>query len=366
MYFLSGNTAAGRAAMEKTAAEFPNDPEAFLIYADQAFNQGGTIEADALYNKTLQLADKFSENQKRKRNITIRALWGRALMSERRKRWAEMAADLQALLKIDSHHTQANYRLGIALCMQNNFPEGFKAFEAASKEDKTVPNPLLSTALMYDRMNVPDKAKQSFELALQANPNDLNTMVNYAQWLIKTGALADAERRLAAARTAHPDSLDVYTLSGVAARMSGKLKEAENFFVTALGKAPAHIGVMNQLATLLVEQSDKAKQNIAMQFAAMNAKLNPESADANITFAWCNYKTERPNEATNALRQGLQLGTLSPDSSYLVAEMISSQNRPEDIEAAKRLLGDALAADTTGIFVHRKQALELQKKLAAR
>jgi cytochrome c-type biogenesis protein CcmH/NrfG len=116
----------------------------------------------------------------------------------------------------------------------------------------------------------------------------------------------------------------------------------------------------------LIAQTNPAKQNIALQFAAMNAKLNPESPDANITLAWVYNKLGRRGEMNNALRTGLQLGTLSPDSSYLVAEMVAAQGRTEDIEAAKRILSDALSADSQGIFVNRKEAQELLKKLNAR
>jgi Tfp pilus assembly protein PilF len=178
MYVVTGNGAAGRASLEKAAAEFPNDPEAFLIYADQAYSQGGTIEADALYNKALQLLERFNENPKRKRNLSIRGLWGRALVAERRKQWAEMSTDLQALLRIDNRHAQGNYRLGIALCMQDKFREGYAAFQAAYNEDKKLLNPVLATALMYDRLERPDKAKEAFDVALRDYPNDLATMTN--------------------------------------------------------------------------------------------------------------------------------------------------------------------------------------------
>ena len=40
MYFLSGNAAAGRASLEKTATETPDDPEAAILLADQALGQG--------------------------------------------------------------------------------------------------------------------------------------------------------------------------------------------------------------------------------------------------------------------------------------------------------------------------------------
>ncbi len=71
MYFLSGNATAGRISLERTALENPDDPEAYLIIADQAMQQGRTIEADALYERALELTAKFSGNAKRKRNFEI-------------------------------------------------------------------------------------------------------------------------------------------------------------------------------------------------------------------------------------------------------------------------------------------------------
>ena len=62
MYFLANNAAGGRASLEKTAQDNPGDPEAYLILADQAIRERRIIEAESLYDKGLQLAEKFSEN----------------------------------------------------------------------------------------------------------------------------------------------------------------------------------------------------------------------------------------------------------------------------------------------------------------
>jgi Tfp pilus assembly protein PilF len=362
MYFVTGVGAAGRAALEKTVNENPGDPEAYLIIGDQDFSQGGTIEAEALYDKALALNEKFNENPKRKRNFSIRGLWGRAAVAERRKNWRAMGSDLQALLRIDEHHAAARYKMGVALCMLNNFVEGKKAFEAARKNDKNLPNPSLSVALINDRLGKQDDARKAFADALREEPTDLNTMANYAQWLIKTGSLDEAEKVLATARNAHPDSLEVFVLSGAAARMNGKPKEAEQFFVSALGMSPAHSGVINQLALLLVNGDDKDK-NRALQFAGMNARINNQSADAHITLSWVYFKLGNAAQASESLKTGLQQGALNQDSSFLVASMLSEQQAPEQKAAAKRLLSDALTAESPGIFIHRKEAQELLKKL---
>lgn len=357
MYFLGGNTNAGRISLEKTAMENPDDPEAYLILADQAMQQGRTIDADALYEKGLQIASKFSGNAKRKRNFEIRARSGRAGVNQRRKNWDAAVADLKALLQADPENAAGHYRLGQCLFMQKQYKPGLEEFTAAKKADKNLPDPYVAAALMFDQLKMNNETQQSFDKAYAASKTDPATLTAYSQWLIKTGAVEKAEAMLADARKANPGNLNLLILSGVAARMLKKMKPAEDYFIEALGIAPANSDVINQLALLLIEQSDQSKRDRALQFASMSAQLNNQSADAQITLAWVLYQLGRQADAEQALRSGLQLGNLSPDSSYLVAKVLAQQNRGD---TAKQILTQALDSDSPGIFIYRKDAQALQ------
>ena len=356
MYYLAGNANAGRISLEKTAMDNPDDPEAYLILADQAMQQGRTIEADALYDKGLAMAGKFNGNAKRKRNFEIRARSGSAGVNQRRKDWDAAVADLKALLQADPENGAGHYRLGQCLFMQKQFKPGLEEFTAAKKADKNLPDPYVAAALMFDQLKMNAETQQAFDKAYAASKTDPATLTAYAQWLIKTGAVDKAETILADARKANPGNLNLLILSGVAARMQKKMKPAEDYFVEALGIAPANADVINQLALLLIEQNDQAKRDRALQFASMSAQLNNQSADAQITLAWVLYQLGRQADAEQALRNGLQLGNLSPDSSYLVAKVLAEQNRGD---TAKQILTQALDSDTPGIFVYRKDAQAL-------
>ncbi len=356
LYFLSGNAQAGRVSLEKTAMENPDDPEAYLILADQAMQQGRTIEADALYERGLAIAAKFSGNAKRKRNFDIRSRSGRAGVAQRRKNWDAAVADLKALLQTDPVNAAGHYRLGQCLFMQKQYRPGYDEFVAAKKADKNLPEPYLASALMYDQLKMPSETQQAFDRALAANKTDPTSLTAYSQWLIKTGSVDKAEAMLADARKANPGNLNLLILSGVAARMMKKMKPAEDYFVEALGIAPANADVINQLALLLIEQADQAKRDRALQFASMSAQLNNQSADAQITLAWVLYQLARTGDAEAALRNGLQLSNLSPDSSYLVAKILVEQNRAD---TAKQILTSAIDNESPGIFIFRKDAQAL-------
>jgi tetratricopeptide (TPR) repeat protein len=360
MYILSGDSASALASLEKTATDNPTDPEPYLILGDQAISAGQTIQAEALYEKAIELVDLFKGNEKRKRSFVIRGRTGRSLVAERRKDWATAVADLQALLKVDPDNAAAHYRLGRALFMQKKFQEGNAEFAKAAQLDKNLPNASVAAALLYEQLGMRSEAKTAFENAVKANRSDVKTLNAYAQWLLATGDLARAEQALRAAREAAPEDLDALVLSGVAARMGKKLKPAEDYFVAALRLSPSNAAVINQLALLLVEQPDEDKRQRAMEFARINAMLQPNSAESNITLAWVLYQVGNTRDAEVALRKGLAARNMSPDSNYLVAKILADQNRPD---VAKQFLTAALENPSGGLSVLRAEAEELQKKL---
>ncbi len=371
LYFLSNNAAAGRASLEKAAMDNPGDPEAYLILAEQAVQQGRFIEAESLFDKAVGLVDKFSENAKRKRNFQIATRNGRANIYERRKDWPASVADLQELLKVDPDNAGAHYRLGRALFMQKQYPAGYEEFKKAREIDErdkniTLPLPDVAAALMYDQLVQPaedkdrpelqKKAQQFFDRAMAGTgKNDSATLTAYAQWLIKNGAIDKAEAALTEARKGNPEVLNLLVLSGVAARMKKQPKPAEDFFMEALRISPANTDTLNQLALLLIDQVDAGKRQRALEFAGISSRLNDQSADAQVTLAWVLYQLSRSAEAEQALRNGLQLGNLSPDSRYLVAKMLVERNPV----AAKQILQEALQNDSGLIFVNRQEAQAL-------
>ena len=117
--------------------------------------------------------------------------------------------------------------------------------------------------------------------------------------------------------------------------------------------------MINQLALLLVEQPDEPKRQRAVEFARINAMLQPNSAESNITLAWVLYQIGNTRDAEAALRKGLAARNLSPDSNYLVAKILADQNRPD---VAKQFLAAALEDNGAALSVLHEDALALQKQ----
>jgi Tfp pilus assembly protein PilF len=359
MYFLSGNAQLGSASLEKTVQDHPDDPEAYLLVAEQAAAANRAVEADAVFDKAISLIEAFKGGEKRKRNFIIRARSGRAGIAEARRDWADAAADLQAWVEADPEQAVAHHRLGRALFLSGQAQDGFEHLTKAHDLEKKFPHPYVTAALLYQQLDQREQSGQAFAKALEVAKDDPTTLAAYAQWLLQSGDVGKAEALLVTARRAAPESLDILLLSGVAAQMAKKMKPAEDYYLAALNLSPSNRSVLNQLALLLVNQPDEAKMRRALEFASMNVKLYPDQAETNITLAWVLYQLRDTRQAQKYLQDGLRYGNRSADSSYLLAKILADQGRKDE---ARGLL-DAALASNEGIFVMRDEASALRQTL---
>ena len=363
MYGLTKNGAAVRPALEQSINDEADDPEPYLLLAESTLQANQTIEADALFDKSVRLIDGYDANAKRKRRLTIRAYRGRAAVAERRRNWDAAEADLRVWLEQDPDSAVARTRLGNVLCMLDRVEDGRKEFEAAKKLDDQRPSPFVMVANAYERKGQQAEALAEFKKAYAepANKTDETTLLTYAQALVRAGDLSTAGSVLQAARQTSPGSFNVWLLSGVAYRMAGQPDQAERAFMQALSLQPNSRDVFDQLSLVLVSQDDKAKKARGLQFAATNAKLYPNNADVLATLAWSYFENGRGSEATAALRKALQTGggAFGADARVSVAKILVEAGQTEN---ARRLLTSALG-ESAGIFVQRADAEKLLESL---
>ncbi len=359
MQLLAGNSQAVRPALEQAVQEdSAADPEPFLLLAEEALSGNRTIEADALFDKAVNLIESYSANAKRKRQFQIRAYRGRAVIAERRQNWAQAEADLRKWIEQDPDEANAHQRLGQVLFMfeeDSKDRDGFKALEKAKSLNADLPDPYVSAALLYSRNGKTSRAMESFKQAFKRSKDDPTTLVSYAQALLKAGQIDKAESVLEQARNSASDSENVWLLSGVAARMGGNAESAVKHLLQAVALTPSNRDVLNQLSLALLEAPGDESQQRALQFANLNRQLNPKNPDINVTLAWVLYQNGDTANATKALQAGLRGGALSADGSLLLAKVLLARN---DKDNAKLVLQSAVK-DDRGIFVGRKEAEKL-------
>lgn len=360
LHALAGNAQAVRVALDEVIEEAPDDPEPYLILAEDAVRNGRTIEADALYDKAVNLMESFEQNAKRKRDFQIRAYSGRTEIARRRRKWDQAKSDLDKLVKLDPENARAYLAMGQTYFMMDDpkVREGLSAFTKARELDESLDHPYVAAGKAFELQEKPDQSMKYFEGAYKNAPKEAGVQTAYSQALLRDGQIEKAESVLQRATSENADNPNLWLLRGVAARMKGDTSNAEQHLLRAISLSPANAVAYSQLALNLAESEAEEDKRRALGFAATSQKLAPKDADAAITLAWVLFENGQSRQASQLL-QNLRMTNLDPDSTLLLAKILAKGGQKD---GAKKLLARALD-DKRHIFINRDEARELQASL---
>lgn len=359
MQLLTGNNQAVRLLLEKTVIDEPDDPDAYLVLADQAYRSGRTTESYALFTMVKPLIEKYSSNAKRKKNFEIRLLAGLSAVAGRRQQWDKSYDYLKKWTELDPESAAAQARLGLSLFHMDKATEARNAFTKARELDSKLPHPYISLAKLFSSEGDEEKARKSYERAYKEESSNEQTAQSYAEWLIIQGKLDQAEKVSAALRKQSPKSVAALLLDGIVAYMRSDTDSAVDTLQEVLVEDPGNARATDLLALIMIESDSVREQERALSYAKINADRYPNTALANITKAWVLYKLGRKQEAFQSLQKGSQAGQLQADSMFLIAKIMAGENQEQKaMEALEKGL-----AQKAGLFVFRNEAQTLLDEL---
>lgn len=360
MQMLARNAQAVQFLLERAVTQHPEDPEAYIMLADQAFASQRTAEADALYHMVEPIVEDFSANEKRKRNFEIRVLAGKASVAERRGKW-EQAFDLfSQFVERDPDNASAIFRLGRAHFNLDRPQEALAQFRKAREINPDITHPFVALGQLFASKDNTEMARKSFDRAYQENQSDVNVVQSYAEWLIRQGDLEKAQQLAEELKNNNPDSVVAHLLDGVVAFMRNEINRAEQAMQRVLSLDPRNARATDLLALILIESENTADHQRALSHAQNNVERLENNAQANITLGWVLYNLGQKSEAQTALQRGAQGGQqLSADSLYLIARIMMEEGNADQALLALQ------QAETRerGLEIYSRQADELRQQL---
>ena len=353
---------AARTELDLTATKFPDDPEAYLILADLAFQERHVTDAAVLFERATALTEAFEGNAKRKRDFQIRCHAGLAAVAEARSEWDRALEHIQAWVDIDPDSSSARQRLGSALFQLDKPEESLAAFREARKLDENLLQPELLLARLYDQARKADKARTLVEEAVKRAGEDVNVRIGAANWFLSHGDTAAARENAEAALELDPKSLDARLINGTIARVLRDFDLAEKFFSEAHTQSPRSFPAADSLAVVLAESSDKEKLQQALELAETNLAMVKDNQQLQLatatTLAWVYYKLGRMADAEKILAQVAQNNALTADGAYYIARILNDKGEKEQ---ARRLLQQVMANEP--MFANRVAAEQLLETL---
>ncbi len=345
--------------LELAVKNHPKDPEAYLIMADRAFIAGRITESELLFEKASKLAPDFKNNEKRKRDFSIRVLAGGAAVAERRQQWERAQGFLREWIEAKPDSDIAHQRMGNTLFQLEKLTEAIQEFKKARQINPDAVHPSVAMGRLFSQRGDVENARKNFVQAHQEDKDNETTSQVYVEWLLQQGE-TDAARKVAKdLRDIKSDSPSAWLLDAIVAAIGEDFAQAEKSLTKVLSIDHSNASATNLLALILIRGDNVAQQERALSYAKVNAERFPQSSQANITLGWVLYKLERLKEAEVALQRGASAGKRSPDSTYLIAKIMAEQGQ---VKKAVALL-QKLVASKDGFFMHRKDAEKLLVKL---
>lgn len=347
----------GRNLLKQAISENPEDPRCFFDNAQVAMSDGRLSDAILNCEVALKLsaADRWTADQKKEVQTSARKILAGAF--EQRRDWAAARTHLNALLDIEKNG-QLRQRLARALFFLDKADDAYQELQQAVKDDPTLDPPTVYMAQLWSMKNDSKMARDWFEKSIKAEPNNLRVHLSYCNWLLQQNETPQAKLHAEAAAKIDANSIDVLKAQGLIARMEKNLANAENYFRRVLNEAPSDLFAANQLALVLVDQSNQNQRSRGVQLAEVNARQFPRNAEALATLGYAYYRTGNIDEAAKSLQAAVSPGQMAADTAYYLALLVNEKDKADD---AVKLLDQAL--QSKGLFVYRSEAQSLFDKL---
>lgn len=149
-------------------------------------------------------------------------------------------------------------------------------------------NTNIQVAFIYSARGQTDSAIELMQALLPLYPEEKSRIE-----LVKTQLLLDANRieeaytELSRILEYNRTDTELRYIRGLIALELGKQEQAETDFRSVIAQEPSHLAALNDLSTLLIEQSNYTE---AKFYADQALKLDPESAQALDNLGWIQYK----------------------------------------------------------------------------
>jgi tetratricopeptide (TPR) repeat protein len=362
-WFLAANQGQqARVWLEQAAAEEPDHPAILLTNASYALGEGRVTDCILNCQAALGAIESTRWSAEMKRRVRREARLGLVTGLETRGNFEVARRHLIDLVESDPKNPEFRRRLGRANFMVNRADDAFQDFQAAFKEDPTLPPPELEVANLWKIRGDAKEAEAWFNKAIKNHPNSAKVFHGFTAFLLDEGRAKEAQQQLAAAQKLDPNSRETRGLSGLMARYNRDYKGAARIFEELMRDHPNFPYAVGNMALALADQDDPAQKKRVVDLAELFVQLNPRDPNAYGVLGYCLLKAGRDADAERAVTQAAGMGQVSLDTGYFLALVLSKTGKPE--EAYKVLRG---ALDGKGPFVYRPDAqkllAELEKKV---
>jgi tetratricopeptide (TPR) repeat protein len=324
IYLDQGQVLQAYPLLKKLSELQPDDPEIQLKLGLIYLSLGGYTEAR---DAALQVLDK-QPNQER-------ALMLLADGSRKPEDIEDARKLIESLREKDQDHPQYHLALGALDLRQNDQARAESEFKAALNLDPKSSDVYAALATLYWSRNDLKEAGQAFKTAVELAPPRSPIRLRYADFLLKTGANAEAKNLLEETSRKHPDYLPSRVVLMKMACAQQRDEDCAERVQNVLAQDPINYDAVFLDGILSLRKGDAVKAIRDFEYLSNTYKQNPlvryQLALAYLLYARDAPDVNRRNATENAesrLNEAINLGPHFAQAALLLAELKLRKGNP--------------------------------------
>ncbi|TWU37075.1 tetratricopeptide repeat protein [Novipirellula artificiosorum] len=330
MMLQAGRNVEARQVLEKLSGQHPRRFDVHFAFAQIAIGEKRWFDAYS-HAELAEIAGFPANWTEAHRESMIRKMaMVKAAACEGRFAWSDAKKTYELLTKQWGKLPEVSAGLGRCEFHLGNDEIALQHFEAFYEETPGADLPEMMVAKLFEAAQQVDQTEAYFQRAIErekrANSGEQTTNKAsraYVRWLIWSNRPAEARRLLRSLPKGTTDAEKAETdyVSALIARMQGRFDEARDILSRLHQADPASFTIGNQLALVLVEDSDEARRFRALQIAQANTRNHSEFAEAWSTLGWVQFRLGDVTQAEKSLSVALKNGVVERDTAYFLSKI---------------------------------------------
>lgn len=295
--FQQNDQDAARSYLEQAMAASPDSAVVNTAWAKYLYLSGQHKQAEQTFLKAIELNSEFLEPKLELASLYLIRL-----------NMPEKAHDLyREIITLKQDYAPAHYGLVSSLIALKKPQDAKDAIANAQKQ-------LPEDSQLYDLLGTihamsqsPDAAIKAFEQSLELTPGKFSTLRNLSDLYLQTGQHSRLTKMLEAAPADLLENIELGYKMALAYHLDGAHYLAKRTYERILDQQPDMLPALNNLATLLLEDSELFTPARALELAKKAHRLAPDNANYLDTLGWAYFKNGSTEQARIHLNKALQL-----------------------------------------------------------
>ncbi len=278
--------------LEKSMRQYPDDKRLRLTYARMLVEQNRMADAKVQFASLVQ---QYPEDDELRYSLALVCLEAKA--------WDEAAGYLHELVERDAHVDSAHLNLG-RIAEEKGDPQGALAeYEQVGGGNDYLPAQLRQADILMASGRVAE-ARKRLEAAREAQPDyAIQLYLVEAETLTNNNQSDQAWDLLAKALKLYPDDLNLLYTRAMLAEKRNDLTQMEADLRAIIKREPDNAMALNALGYTLSDRTTRYAE--AKDLIERAHKINPNDPAVLDSLGWVNYRLGNLNEAERLLRQAL-------------------------------------------------------------